>query len=202
MFWDRFAGVYDLFENAFNRKVYQGTGEAVAKYIGETDVVLECACGTGAITKYLAPKCLKILATDFSAGMLKQAKKNCRNYDNLVIRRADLTKLKIADERFDKVVAGNVIHLLPDPKAGLRELERVCKEGGKIILPTYINLSKPSNMLVTSVINKLGAGFQKQFDLESYKQFFDEIGYTDVYYEVVNGRMPCAIAVITKKKIK
>ena len=36
------------------------------------------------------------------------------------------------------------------------------------------------------------------FDLESYKRFFADMGYENVEYDVVDGRMPCAIAVITK----
>ena len=56
-----------------------------------------------------------------------------------------MTRLKCQDDRFDKVVAGNVIHLLSDPHAAVKELERVCKPGGKIIIPTYINASEGVN---------------------------------------------------------
>ena len=48
-------------------------------------------------------------------------------------------------------------------------------------------------------IELLGADFKKQFDLDSYKSFFKEMGYDDVEYHVVDGRMPCAIAVIKKR---
>ena len=47
-------------------------------------------------------------------------------------------------------------------------------------------------------ISLLGADFKQQFDLDTYKKFFDDMGYKDVEYHVVDGRMPCAIAVITK----
>lgn len=36
-------------------------------------------------------------------------------------------------------VAANVIHLLDDPYKAIAELDRVCKRGGKIIIPTYLN---------------------------------------------------------------
>ncbi len=97
------------------------------------------------------------------------------------------------------VVAGNVIHLLPEPDKALHELERVVKPGGKIIIPTYINMSKGTGMVAVKFITMLGADFKKQFDLDSYKKFFEDKGYTDVEYYVVDGRMPCAIAVITRK---
>ena len=73
MFWDKVSGVYDLFENIYNKSVYQSTGETVAKYIKDTDSVLECACGTGAISMYIAPVCNTLFASDYSIGMLKQA---------------------------------------------------------------------------------------------------------------------------------
>ena len=75
MFWNKIAGLYDLFENIYNKKVYTGTGKKVAEYINSEDQVLECACGTGAISIYIAEKCKSLIATDFAEGMLKQASK-------------------------------------------------------------------------------------------------------------------------------
>ncbi len=48
MFWDKVSGLYDFFETVYNGRVYQGLGKRVAKEIGQNDIVLECACGTGA----------------------------------------------------------------------------------------------------------------------------------------------------------
>ena len=83
MFWDRVAAPYDLFETIYNGKAYRGTGEAVAKEIEPGDVVLECACGTGAISVYIAPVCAKLIATDYSKGMLRQTAKKARRYVSL-----------------------------------------------------------------------------------------------------------------------
>ena len=202
MFWNKISPLYDLFENVYNGKVYKETGKKVAALIEEHDEVLECACGTGAISVSIAPKCRRLIATDFAAGMLRQAEKKCRKYENTIFRRADITHLKCKDNRFDKVVAGNVIHLLPNPEQALHELERVVKPGGRIIIPTYINMSKGTGTAAVKFITLLGADFKRQFDLESYKQFFADMGYANVEYHVVDGRMPCAIAVITKKRTK
>ena len=202
MFWDKISPLYDLFEKVYNGKVYSGTGAKVAEFIEPSDTVLECACGTGAISVSIAPKCRRLIATDFAVGMLRQAEKKCRKFENVVFRKADITHLKCKDNRFDKVVAGNVIHLLPNPELALHELERVVKPGGRIIIPTYINMSKGTGTAAVKFITLLGADFKRQFDLESYKQFFADMGYANVEYHVVDGRMPCAIAVITKKRTK
>jgi len=202
MFWDKISPLYDLFEKIYNGKVYSGTGAKVAEFIEPSDTVLECACGTGAISIYIAQRCRRLIATDFAAGMLQQAAKKCRKFENVIFRKADITALKCKDNRFDKVVAGNVIHLLPNPEQALHELERVVKPDGRIIIPTYINMSKGTGTAAVKFITLLGADFKRQFDLESYKQFFADMGYANVEYHVVDGRMPCAIAVITKKRTK
>lgn len=199
MFWDKVSGLYDFFETVYNGRVYRNLGKRVAEEIDRNDVVLECACGTGAISRYIAPECRELTATDLSRGMLRQAWRNCRKYDNVKIRRADMTHLKCRDNRFDKVVAGNVIHLLEDPHAALKELERVCKAGGKIIIPTYINASAGVNRNAVKLLESAGAGFKRQFDMDSYRNFFEDAGYINVKYSVVDGRMPCAVAVITKQ---
>ena len=199
MFWNKISPVYDLFENVYNRKVYKGTGIKVAEFIDKNDSVLECACGTGAITEEIAKKCRQVLATDFAEGMLKRASKKCRKYANTSFRQEDITDIKCEDESFDKVVAGNVIHLLPEPEKALDELLRVVRPGGKVIIPTYINMARDSSGFAVKFIEKLGAEFKRQFDIDSYKKFFEDKGFKDVDFYVVDGRMPCAIAVITKK---
>lgn len=198
MFWDKVSGFYDLVETVYNGKVYRGLGRRVAEEIEPNDMVLECACGTGAISRYIAPKCRQLIATDFSKGMLKQTAKHCRKYDNVTIRRADMTRLRCRDNRFDKVVAGNVIHLLDEPYAAIDELMRVCKAGGSVIVPTYINASAGVNKKAVRLLELAGADFRRQFDIDSYRKFFEAAGYNNVDYYVIDGRMPCAVAVIRK----
>ena len=91
-----------------------------------------------------------------------------------------------------------MIHLLPEPDKALKELERVVRPGGKIIIPTYINKQKSSSSKAVKFLEILGAEFKRQFELDAYKKFFADMGYKDVQYYVVEGRMPCAIAVFTR----
>lgn len=199
MFWDKISGLYDFFETIYNGRVYQNLGQRVAEEITQNDIVLECACGTGAISQSIARKCRKLIATDYSVGMLKQARKKCQNLENVKVCRADMTRLKCRDNRFDKVVAGNVIHLLENPHAAVKELERVCKPGGKIIIPTYINATNGVNKKVVNLLTFAGADFKRQFDMDSYRKFYEEAGCQNVSYDIIDGKMPCAVAIITKK---
>ena len=201
MFWDNVAGVYDVFVNVINRKTHRTLRRIVSELIEPRDEVLECACGTGLLSKVIAAKCKGLTATDFSTRMLKKAKKNCAAYDNITYGCADITALGFPDAAYDKVVAGNVIHLLDEPLKALKELNRVCRPGGKLIIPTYMNKNKKGKTGgIVSVIDKTGADFKRQFTVESYRRFFLEAGYTDVTIRLAEGKIPCAVAVMSRKE--
>ena len=97
-------------------------------------------------------------------------------------------------------MAGNVIHLLDDPDKAVEEMNRVCKKGGLIIIPTYINKDEHGKQNVfTQILDKAGAGFKRQFTLESYRQYFEQLGYEDTEINYFDGRVPCAVAVLKRK---
>lgn len=200
MFWDKVARFYDIFEKLYNGEVNCKLVIAVSSMVESGDRILECACGTGMLSKGIALRCKELIATDFSDGMLKQTKKNCQHMNNVKIIKADIMSLNFKDGEFDKVVAGNVIHLLDFPYEALTELIRVCKNGGKVIIPTYVNNENvvKTNLFVR-LLKNLGADFKKQFDFKSYIEFFKTAGYIEnVEYILIEGKMPCAIAIITK----
>ena len=197
MFWDRVAGVYDLFTNVYNRKVHTILKQVVTEEIRMTDEVLECACGTGLLTEVIAPECSSIIASDFSANMLNKTRRKCAAFQNVTYLQADILNLAFPDESFDVVVAANVIHLLDEPYKALTELRRVCKCGGKLIIPTYMNKGKNGDASSFSkAVGTAGADFKSQFTFTSYRQFFEDAGFADGTYTMIEGRVPCAVAVI------
>ena len=201
MFWDRVAWVYDVFANGINRRANRALCAAVEKLIAPDDEVLECACGTGLLTGVIAARCRALTATDFSEKMLAQAERKYANCRNVRFAQADITKLDYPDGRFDAVVAANVIHLLDEPLQALRELDRVCRPGGRLIIPTYMNRTdKGTTNRVSGAIGRAGADFKREFTLESYQAFFAAAGYTDARYTLCEGRIPCAVAVLQKRE--
>ncbi len=150
------------------------------------------------ITAAVAGKCRELVATDYSEGMLKQARKKCGSCSNVEIRSADILKLPFPDESFDVVIAANVIHLLDDPYKALSELDRVCRPGGKLIIPTYVNKEKAKGFDKT--IDKAGANFRQDFTYESYREFLAGAGFVKSRTKLIDGRVPCAVAVIFKQR--
>ena len=199
MFWDNVAGAYDIFVNVINRKTHQKLKRIVSSLIEPDNTVLECACGTGLLSAVIAPKCRQLTATDYSEKMLNKAKKNCAVFQNITFSKADITALSYPDGSFDKVVTGNVIHLLDNPMTALSELNRVCKDGGMLIIPTYINKDdKGKTNGFSDAVGMAGADFKREFTMESYRQFFLDAGYPDVEISLADGRIPCAVAVMRK----
>ncbi|SEW18585.1 Ubiquinone/menaquinone biosynthesis C-methylase UbiE [Ruminococcaceae bacterium KH2T8] len=196
MFWDKIAVFYDLFERAYNNKVINGTASICASFMDREDEVLECACGTGLITAGTAPLTSRYVATDFSEKMLNKCRRKMKGHSNTMIEFADITALSYADDSFDKVIAGNVIHLLDDPKKALDELRRVVKPGGMILIPTYLTKTDGAHRGLVGVFNRMGANFKKMFDMDSYRAFFEDMGYKDIEYRTAEGKMPCCIAII------
>lgn len=199
MFWDNVAWIYDLFANVVNRRANRALCAEVEKLIEPTDEVLECACGTGLLSGVIARKCKSLIATDFSANMLRRARKKYARLGNVTFAQADILKLPYPDGRFDAVVAANVIHLLDEPMRALHELERVCRPGGRIIIPTYMNQTdKGTANSLSGAIGRAGADFKRAFTLDSYRKFFADAGYANARYTLCKGRIPCAVAVLVK----
>lgn len=200
MFWDNVAGVYDIFVKVINRRTHSELKGIVDKYIESQDKVLECAAGTGMLSAVLAERCDTLVATDFAPKMIKRAEKNCSAYDNITFELADIMCLNYPDNSFDKVIAGNVIHLLDDPLKALAELNRVCKPEGMLIIPTYMNRdNSDKEKSFSDVVGKAGANFKRQFNVDSYLEFFQDAGYSEVNIELADGRIPCAVATMRKK---
>ncbi|MBQ3600848.1 MAG: methyltransferase domain-containing protein [Lachnospiraceae bacterium] len=199
MFWDNVAGVYDIFTNIINKKTHKGLCERIGELIFETEEVLECACGTGLLSGIIGKKCKKLVATDFSAKMLKKASKKHSQYNNIEFKKGNILQIEYPNETFDVVVAANVIHLLDEPYKALAELDRVCRKGGRIIIPTYMNKNDSGKTSgFASTVGKVGVDFKRQFTFETYKKFIEDAGYQNVEYTLINGRIPCAVAVIVK----
>lgn len=116
MFWDQVAWIYDLFADGLNRKANRALCDAVAQEISSSDEVLECACGTGLLSAPIAARCRSLVATDFSAPMLRQAQKKCCRFKNISFEQADILHLRFPDNRFE----GFIAYKLPGEKLGLQ----------------------------------------------------------------------------------
>jgi demethylmenaquinone methyltransferase / 2-methoxy-6-polyprenyl-1,4-benzoquinol methylase len=108
-------------------------------------LVLDLAAGTGTSSEPLAERGSVVVPCDFSIGMLRVGK---QARPRLPFTAGDGTRLPFADNTFDAVTISFGLRNIVDPLAGLRELLRVTKPGGRLVVCEF---SHPSNSAFRTV---------------------------------------------------
>lgn len=200
-FWDIVAPVYDLLESA-NGRVYRKMLGYSASLVNEGDSVLECAAGTAEISIAVSEKASHILCTDMSEGMLERAKKKCRKkgISNIDFAERNIFELPEEDETYDVVIAANVLHLVENPENAVKELMRVLKKGGKLLVPTFITTNENgAPMGIIKLYRLFGFNPVSHYTPVSYLQMLKgcKTGCR-LRMKVFDGLIPLAYAVIYK----
>ncbi len=200
-FWDRVAGLYDLFEWS-NRKVNAAARARVGELVPAGARVLDCAAGTGEFSLAAAKRAGSVLCTDQSEAMLARARKKAamRGLSNLQFARRDITALSDPDGSFDAVIAANVLHLLPQPEVAVRELWRVAAPGGRLILPTYLQgKAGAAYGSMIKIYQGVGFHYEHAFTPETYREFLERLKLAPVALEVIPGGVPEGIGILEKR---
>lgn len=197
-FWDRIAWLYD-FAESLNPKSYEEMLKGIKKIVPEGANVLDCAAGTGELSIAAAEKAERVLCTDMSLPMLDRAKKKSakKGIKNISFEERDIFSLLDEDNTYDVSMAGNVLHLLEEPEKAVRELCRVTKQGGRVILPTF--MAKNSNPLI-KIYTLLGYKAFASYTIESYEKMLKDCGCGRVKVTKINGLVPVAFGVIKVQK--
>jgi ubiquinone/menaquinone biosynthesis C-methylase UbiE len=143
-----FEGLEAVMEGLFFKNWRKKLWEKVDGYH-----ILEVGVGTGKNFDFY-PADTRITAIDFSQEMLKQAthKKDRKNI-SVELNLMDVQSLCFADNSFDTVIGSFVFCSVPLPLKGLKELYRVCKPGGQVLLLEHVLSSKPLIAKVMNFIN-------------------------------------------------
>ena len=108
-------------------------------YIPGHAKIIDTGCGTGQLTCLLAAQTREVLGIDFSENSLKKAEllKQKLNLSHVRFQKNDLFKLGLPEESFDYTFCCGVLHHTPDPYLGFKNLVKITKNGGFIIIGLY-----------------------------------------------------------------
>ncbi|MBD8870804.1 demethylmenaquinone methyltransferase [Nocardioides donggukensis] len=145
--FDAVARRYDVTNDVLSlgqdRRWRRDVIEAVDPAPGER--VLDLAAGTGTSSEPFAERGALVVPCDFSLGMLRVGK---QARPALPFTAGDGTRLPFADDSFDAVTISFGLRNIVDPAAGLREMRRVTRPGGRLVVCEF---SHPTNAAFRTV---------------------------------------------------
>jgi demethylmenaquinone methyltransferase / 2-methoxy-6-polyprenyl-1,4-benzoquinol methylase len=131
--FDGVAAKYDLTNDVLSlgqaRLWRRAVAQALDVRAGER--VLDLGAGTGTSSLPFAAAGAEVVPCDFSLGMLKEGKKR---HPELPLTAGDATRLPFADGVFDAVTISFALRNVHDPDAAMRELRRVTRPGGRLVI--------------------------------------------------------------------
>ena len=198
-FWDRNAARYDRFMRK-DRAAYDEMYELIRPIVRHK-TVLELATGTGLIAKHIVNAAAHIEATDASAEMIAEAKRDNPSA-KLHFSVQDMFRLPYAEESFDVVIVSNALHIVPQPEKALAEIHRVLKDDGVLIAPTFTHAENSIFGMIRAFFMKL-AGFplRSKWTSAEYLRFLRQNGWTVRKSAVLKASFPLTYAECMKTEV-
>lgn len=147
--YNRIARFYDTLEYPMERMFAKWRDKLLKEARGR---VLEVGIGTGR-TIPLYPDGTDLTGIDFSEKMIRQATKKAANKKNVQLKVMDAENMEFDDNSFDTVVTNCVFCSVPDAIQGLKEIRRVCKPGGKVLMLEHVRSRKPVAGKIMDLVN-------------------------------------------------
>ena len=132
--------------------------------------VLEVGIGTG-LGARLYPRSFEVTGIDLCSRMLENARKRIarEGLQHITLKRMDAASLEIDANSFDIVYAPYTISVVPDPIQVAREMRRVCRPGGRVVILNHFRSNSPIAALLERVISPatIYFGFRSDLDLST-----------------------------------
>ena len=186
-FWDGTAEKYSK-QPIANQKAYEVKLDLTREYFTPDSNVLEFGCGTGSTAILHAPFVNHIDAIDVSSEMIRIAKGKLApaGVENVTFRVADMDGFEVASESYDAALGLNILHLLDDRMAAMREVYKALKPGGHFISSTVCLREKLLFTLMDPLFPLMHAlgRWPKVYRISAKRlqRDMEEVGFKTVHY--------------------
>jgi ubiquinone/menaquinone biosynthesis C-methylase UbiE len=186
--WDRASRTYNFV--TFGEDLRQGDAKRRLFDLARGRTIF-VAVGTGNDIKFL-PAGLDVVALDVSSAMLEKARVKADRYDgHIELRLADVQRLEDSDGSFDTAITSCTFCSVPDPVLGLRELYRVLKPRGQLLMFEHVRSQVPMVGLfldaLTYVTRGIGPDLNRNTVENVRRAGFHVIGEQNVYFDIVKA---------------
>jgi ubiquinone/menaquinone biosynthesis C-methylase UbiE len=141
--FDRWPEKYDeWFETAMGRLVKSYEGQLVLSMLrpSHNEFILDAGCGTGIFTEDILERGVRVVGLERSRPMLVRTLSKTRGRRFLPVQ-GDMRRLPFTDGSFDKAVSITAIEFIENAKVAVKEMFRVTRPGGTIVVATLNSLS-------------------------------------------------------------
>ncbi|ORC34702.1 SAM-dependent methyltransferase [Marispirochaeta aestuarii] len=186
--YDRIAPLYDLLERPMEASFVAWRVQLLTKAAGR---VLEVGVGTGKNLPYYPPD-VSVTGIDFSREMIERARSRVESQglDNVTLIEMNAEELSFEDNSFDTIVSTCVFCSVPLPVNGLRELQRVCRPDGRVLMLEHVRSEGPVMGPLMDFLNPLplylyGANINRRTVDNLLQAGFQHIEVTNLWRDIV-----------------
>jgi phosphatidylethanolamine/phosphatidyl-N-methylethanolamine N-methyltransferase len=164
-----YATLSPIYDVVFGASLQPGRVAAVAHMPLRPGLrVLEVGVGTG-LNTLLYPRSMRVTGIDLSVAMLEKARERVADerLHHVRLFEMDAARMTFADESFDTVYAPYLLSVVADPIAVVREMHRVCRRGGTIVILNHFRSAHPVLSRIERAISPFTVhiGFKADLDL-------------------------------------
>ena len=136
-FWNRASNSYDKTEERFEY-IHSKSRKNTKKYLDKNNVVLDYGCGTGTTACEVANDVKEIYGIDISTKMIEISKGKAaeKNIENITLAEGSIFDVELKKESFDRILAFNMLHTIPNPKDVVQRIDELLKPNGLFISVT------------------------------------------------------------------
>lgn len=146
--------------------------EQLAAFIPRNGVLVELGCGSGALLEHLLPRDGTTIGVDYSEAMLSEARRNLGDRAaNVDLRLGYLEHLPLPDHAVDFAVACMVMHHVAEPRTVFREVRRVLKPKGGLVISDLVRHDDER-------MREKGGDLWLGFEPEEFRAWLQESGFS------------------------